>query len=125
MTTNPRPAKATDTAKAAIGVTTANRGRRVLGVVAMPLVLALVACSGGDGDRPAAAQPNVVTTVAGTPASASPHELDAAEMVGSAMRQLEQATTGEGGTPRAITADEAVAILRSQVDKVLNQPQVP
>jgi len=104
-------------------------GRRILRVALVLVALALAGCSGAGTDEPSpAAQPAAVTSgveATASPSTDAPAQPDLAHMVDSVMRQLQQATSGEGGTPRAITAEEAVSILQSQADQARSQPKFP
>jgi len=104
-------------------------GRRTLRLALVPVALAVAGCSGAGTDKPSpAAKPAAVTSSAEATPNAStnaPAQPDLAHMVDSVMRQLQRATTGEGGTPRAITAEEAIAILQSQADLARSEPRFP
>jgi hypothetical protein len=95
----------------------------------VPLVLTGLGCSSGDDDHPKSA-PNssVRTTAPGTQnaassASAQTPSLD--QMAEMLTKQLEQATNGNGGPPRAISREEVEALMRSQTEQMLNQMKRP
>ncbi len=78
--------------------------------------LALVGCGGGSGGGHKAA-----TTATSTPAAAStevqPNGEAAQQLVTNLMNQIQQATTN-AGQPRAITPEEAEALLRQQLQQL-------
>ncbi len=92
------------------------------------LLLGAVACSGdGGGDSKSAPTTSPPSSVASAPnagGTATPQDLT--QLAQNVVQQLEQATTGEGGAPRAVTREEVDAILRAQTEQLLNQtPKKP